>query len=157
MPETPTPRTEATMDGANAQDLQDRMIADCPTPIYHETHRYCPSCPWTEDYGKPTNRYQVPLLLNVDAGDADQARRLVGDAVKRWSGCIGELRPIDEAREAAGAQEVAETIHGMHVAWLDAAEVRGELRGGVALGKPCDDCVALARLISEESAVPDAH
>lgn len=23
-------------------------IANCPTPGYHETHRYCPSCPWTE-------------------------------------------------------------------------------------------------------------
>lgn len=23
-------------------------IAACPTPVYHETHRYCPSCPWTE-------------------------------------------------------------------------------------------------------------
>lgn len=23
-------------------------ISACPTPVYHETHRYCPSCPWTE-------------------------------------------------------------------------------------------------------------
>jgi tRNA U34 5-methylaminomethyl-2-thiouridine-forming methyltransferase MnmC len=22
-------------------------IRDCPTPQYHETHHYCPSCPWT--------------------------------------------------------------------------------------------------------------
>ncbi len=21
----------------------------CKTPYFHETHRYCPSCPWTED------------------------------------------------------------------------------------------------------------
>jgi hypothetical protein len=21
---------------------------NCPTPEYHETHRYCPSCSWTE-------------------------------------------------------------------------------------------------------------
>lgn len=27
---------------------------DCPTPVYHETHRYCPSCTWTEmDLKKP--------------------------------------------------------------------------------------------------------
>lgn len=26
-------------------------IASCPTPVYHETHRYCPSCPWTEADG----------------------------------------------------------------------------------------------------------
>lgn len=25
-------------------------ITACPTPAYHETHRYCPSCPWTEDW-----------------------------------------------------------------------------------------------------------
>jgi len=30
-------------------------IAACPTPVYHETHRYCPSCPWTEDDGVPTS------------------------------------------------------------------------------------------------------
>lgn len=24
-------------------------VADCPTPVFHETHRYCPSCPWTEN------------------------------------------------------------------------------------------------------------
>lgn len=23
-------------------------IAVCPTPMYHDTHRYCPSCPWQE-------------------------------------------------------------------------------------------------------------
>lgn len=24
-------------------------IAACPNRAYHDTHRYCPSCPWTED------------------------------------------------------------------------------------------------------------
>jgi ribosomal protein L37E len=24
-------------------------IERCPTRVYHETHRYCPSCPWTEE------------------------------------------------------------------------------------------------------------
>jgi hypothetical protein len=23
-------------------------VDECPTPVYHQTHRYCPSCPWTE-------------------------------------------------------------------------------------------------------------
>lgn len=23
-------------------------VAGCPTPQYHGTHRYCPSCPWNE-------------------------------------------------------------------------------------------------------------
>lgn len=29
-------------------DETQERIAACPTPVYHETHRYCPSCPWTE-------------------------------------------------------------------------------------------------------------
>lgn len=29
--------------------VADEAMAACPTPIYHETHRYCPSCPWTEE------------------------------------------------------------------------------------------------------------
>jgi hypothetical protein len=40
-----------------AQEVEDQLvarrerqaqIAACPTPVYHQTHRYCPSCPWTE-------------------------------------------------------------------------------------------------------------
>lgn len=26
----------------------EQAVAACPMPIYHETHLYCPSCPWTE-------------------------------------------------------------------------------------------------------------
>ena len=29
------------------------QIAACPTPEYHQTHRYCPSCPWTEALNRP--------------------------------------------------------------------------------------------------------
>ena len=32
------------------------MIVLCPTPSYHETHRYCPSCPWTEADDGPEGR-----------------------------------------------------------------------------------------------------
>lgn len=31
---------------ASADDRQ--RIADCPMPVFHQTHRYCPACPWTE-------------------------------------------------------------------------------------------------------------
>ena len=31
-------------------DEERAAIAACPTPVYHETHRYCPSCPWTEEF-----------------------------------------------------------------------------------------------------------
>ena len=27
-------------------------IAACPEPGWHETHRYCPCCPWTENVGR---------------------------------------------------------------------------------------------------------
>lgn len=30
-------------------DERGEKIANCPTPYYHDTHRYCPSCPWTEE------------------------------------------------------------------------------------------------------------
>jgi hypothetical protein len=27
---------------------------DCPEPFWHETHRYCPQCSWTEEPDLPT-------------------------------------------------------------------------------------------------------
>jgi hypothetical protein len=36
--------------------MSDRPVIapeDCPEPVWHTTHRYCPVCSWTEDYGKP--------------------------------------------------------------------------------------------------------
>ncbi len=36
-------------DGPHQMELgRDEKIANCPTPEYHATHRYCPACPWTE-------------------------------------------------------------------------------------------------------------
>lgn len=29
-------------------EIKEQAIKNCPTPEYHVTHRYCPSCPWTE-------------------------------------------------------------------------------------------------------------
>jgi hypothetical protein len=29
-------------------------LTECPTPIYHETHYYCPSCSWREQ--RPSRR-----------------------------------------------------------------------------------------------------
>lgn len=34
---------------ATLTDEQRRAIANCPMPVYHQTHRYCPACPWTEE------------------------------------------------------------------------------------------------------------
>ncbi len=27
-------------------------VENCPQPYWHKTHRYCPACPWTENYDK---------------------------------------------------------------------------------------------------------
>jgi hypothetical protein len=37
---------EAPVDPPDAETAA--RIAACETPAFHETHRYCPSCPWTE-------------------------------------------------------------------------------------------------------------
>jgi hypothetical protein len=50
---------------------QCEIEAACPTPEYHATHRYCPSCPWTEP--------QEPSIEIVD----ELPPRLDG-AVKNW-------------------------------------------------------------------------
>lgn len=34
----------------------------CPTPIYHETHRYCPSCTWAEPVGVAEARQPDPRI-----------------------------------------------------------------------------------------------
>lgn len=32
-------------------DAERAAVASCANPVFHETHRYCPSCPWTEEFG----------------------------------------------------------------------------------------------------------
>lgn len=46
-----TPPVRGTPPGRAADPVRAAAIAACPTPVYHETHRYCPSCPWTEADG----------------------------------------------------------------------------------------------------------
>ncbi len=46
-----------------AEDTKELLeaIKNCPTPFYHETHLYCPSCPWTEEVQKePDQRCDNP-------------------------------------------------------------------------------------------------
>lgn len=47
---------------------------DCPTPQYHETHRYCPSCSWTEDYAEDQ------LAVAIDAKECYAVGVLIGVA-----------------------------------------------------------------------------
>ena len=44
-----TPDRVAEAPGEKDQSAEyNEAVGNCPTPGYHETHRYCPSCPWTE-------------------------------------------------------------------------------------------------------------
>lgn len=47
-------------------------VSECPTPEYHETHRYCPSCPWREEVAVVEHPpvqppyYEVTVRLPLD-------------------------------------------------------------------------------------------
>lgn len=58
-------------------------VADpkCPTPEYHETHHYCPSCPWNDD----TEHIVIATLEG-------NMRASVGDYIIR--GTAGEFYPV---------------------------------------------------------------
>lgn len=42
---------------------------DCPEPGWHETHRYCPICSWTEGYGKPLCAHCGVPIMEVSLGE----------------------------------------------------------------------------------------
>jgi DNA modification methylase len=49
-------------------------IAECPTPQYHKTHRYCPSCPWAEGKNERTgDRRKAGFNERWDAAEDSQA------------------------------------------------------------------------------------
>lgn len=41
--------------------------ADCPEPFWHETHRYCPCCSWTEPVQAITQEQANELLQRLEA------------------------------------------------------------------------------------------
>jgi len=68
---------------------------DCPEPGWHETRRYCPTCTWTENYGKPpvpptriTARFFVQQI--IEHGNFDQITVMLTPAYsegqnKQWA------------------------------------------------------------------------
>jgi hypothetical protein len=80
-------------------------VAACPTPYYHETHRYCPSCPWTEGPLEPPTARE--LLEEWEAASE------VG-----WSRSLS----VGEARIVLAALAEAERERGRLREALDAAE-----------------------------------
>jgi len=87
---------------------------DCPTPEYHQTHRYCPSCTWTEDHAEDQlalaidgkECYAVGVLIGVGQHTINEALSLA------YRGSHHRLRPatrraieaaqkaLDEAQQA---------------------------------------------------------
>lgn len=43
-------------------------IEGCPTPEYHDTHRYCPSCGWREETLRERMERHGPLAYTKNMG-----------------------------------------------------------------------------------------
>jgi hypothetical protein len=71
---------------------------DCPEPFWHETHRYCPACSWTENYGKPVKR---PITAEIKVPETAMLYE-VGDALTLGKGVALALR--DYAREGGSLE-----------------------------------------------------
>lgn len=90
------------------------MPEDCPTPGYHKTHRYCPSCSWTENYvADEWGDGEDAFVPTVDIGDAVVEIRdprpafAVEDAVVPHGVRISEVSP----RSNVGGSSQADRDH----------------------------------------------
>lgn len=68
----------------------DEAVKNCPTPAYHQTHRYCPSCPFV--YEEPKSDLIEYRLLDASNGakTLNKDRELMREA----SATIARLREI---------------------------------------------------------------
>lgn len=66
---------------------------DCPTPSYHETHRYCPSCSWVEPQ-EPTASGIDRAIVATFYRQADWTRVL--DAMEAYESAL--MRIGDDVR-----------------------------------------------------------
>lgn len=69
-------------------------MSDCPTPEYHETHRYCPSCDWRD--------------TDHEAAEHDRRRARGIEATFGLDAALTVTRRIDEGLADAG--DVARAI-----------------------------------------------
>lgn len=65
---------------------------DCPEPFWHETHRYCPACSWTEpvEPAPPTPWRALRDRLNERL---TMARQVLDEA---GHGSVAVLVPVEE-------------------------------------------------------------
>lgn len=50
------------------EDQELAVTTQCPTPEYHETHRYCPSCDWHEETLRERMERHGPLVYTRNLG-----------------------------------------------------------------------------------------
>lgn len=93
------------------------QIKECSTPIYHETHRYCPSCPWTEDVGsKAPNGAFVEGVIQACIGRLE-FYQTTSDGI---FACEENLNAIDHLHQALAeledrtAKREAREVEGTH-------------------------------------------
>jgi hypothetical protein len=70
---------------------------NCPEPYWHQTHRYCPACTWTEEYDMPAEVTEL------------------GEDGESWmvthaNDTPGALAAVLEYERAAGNRSVAEMV-----------------------------------------------
>ena len=116
---------------------QDIRPEDCPEPYWHETHRYCPCCMWTENYGKPVKR---PITAEVKVPE-DRMLYEVGDALTIGHGVALALR--DYATAGGDLQEWAASAEPYE---LDEGSGIRVVVNGFSIDETVPDPVALAAL-----------
>lgn len=134
------------------EKLRLAAIAACPTPEYHETHRYCPSCPWTEtlpetadpDLENVTERGRTPknrggfesAVQNEATADLEAARESIWTPERESP--EGETKlwtPDDNAKVVKGP-------------WSDGSEMREKIGILSALWKRDPQILALVERLT---------
>ena len=86
----------------------------CPEPGWHETHRYCPICPWTEDLGRqPPNGAFVEDIIAAAADRISfyQSSRFASEYNAR---ALDYLRDALSALNARTADRERRDVEGTH-------------------------------------------
>lgn len=105
---------------------------DCPTPEYHETHRYCPSCSWTytesATEAKPEPIKRIYLAARYSRhGEMQGVRDVLGalgyEITSRWIDQHGGALEASYTPEKLSADPDECAVFGQHdVADLKAAD-----------------------------------
>lgn len=76
---------------------QDITPEDCSEPFWHDTHRYCPACSWTEDYDKTDDEKVAEYVAKHQP-----MREVATEAMKNTNGYerLMELVPAENHVEA---------------------------------------------------------